>query len=336
MGRSKYWCLTVIITIALTVLSARGQSGADNSLAGKSANVLWTDPGDIKSRDLYYGSGGKQDQPQMPLEFLREVKGGASPKFDVRDRSGRKWRLKLGDEAQPETVATRLLWAVGYITNEDYFFPEAKIENLGKLSRGKNFVRPDGAVKQARLQRHGDGEKKAGDWKWRRNPFTGTREFNGLRVMMALLSNWDLRDENNAIYEESGDPGRKLYEVSDVGASFGMNGRSYTNSLSKNNLAAYRRSKFISKTTPEYVDFNFPTHPPVFYVFYPPLFFGHLRMHWIGKHVPRADVKWVGSLLAQLSPEQIRDAFRAAGYTTAQVEAYAGAVEARIAQIGDL
>jgi len=59
-------------------------------------------------------------------------------------------------------------------------------------------------------------------------------------------------------------------------------------------------------------------------------------MHWVGKHVPRADAKWVGSLLAQLSPEQIRDAFRAAGYSPEQVEAYANAVEARIAQLTKL
>jgi hypothetical protein len=59
-------------------------------------------------------------------------------------------------------------------------------------------------------------------------------------------------------------------------------------------------------------------------------------MHWIGKHIPRADAKWIGSLLAQLSPQQISDAFRAAGYTPKQAEAYADAVQARIAQLNNL
>ena len=55
--------------------------------------------------------------------------------------------------------------------------------------------------------------------------FTGTRELNGLRVMMALINNWDLKDENNAIYREK--PVRdQIYEVSDLGASFGTTGRS--------------------------------------------------------------------------------------------------------------
>ena len=36
-----------------------------------------------------------------------------------------KWRVKLGVEARPETVASRLVWAVGYYANEDYFLPES-------------------------------------------------------------------------------------------------------------------------------------------------------------------------------------------------------------------
>jgi hypothetical protein len=29
----------------------------------------------------------------------------------------------------------------------------------------------------------------------------GTREFNGLRVMMALINNWDLKANNNSVYD---------------------------------------------------------------------------------------------------------------------------------------
>ena len=50
----------------------------------------------------------------------------------------------------------------------------------------------------ARLKRYLEGEEKNGTWKWKDNPFTGTREFNGLRVMMALINNWDLKDVNNS------------------------------------------------------------------------------------------------------------------------------------------
>ena len=52
-----------------------------------------------------------------------------------------------------------------------------------------------------RLKRTED-EKKIGTWRWRNNPFAGTRELDGLRVMMAVINNWDLKDKNNAIRDE--------------------------------------------------------------------------------------------------------------------------------------
>ena len=61
-----------------------------------------------------------------------------------------------------------------------------------------------------------------------------------------------------------------------------------------------------------------------------------LHMRWIGRRIPREDVQWIGQLLAQLSPEQIRDAFRAAGYTPDEVEGFAKVVEKRIAELGQI
>ncbi|PYV49130.1 MAG: hypothetical protein DMG92_11835, partial [Acidobacteria bacterium] len=46
--------------------------------------VLWTDPGDIRSLNLFWGPGGEKHQPQQPVEFLEEDMNGTSPKFDVR------------------------------------------------------------------------------------------------------------------------------------------------------------------------------------------------------------------------------------------------------------
>lgn len=331
--------LYLLILLAAISGQACAQQQDGGSIAHSAPAVLWSDPGDIKARDLFYGPGGKQRQPQLPVKFVSEDRKGASPKFDVTDSSGKKWRAKLGAEAQPETVATRLLWAVGYVSNENYFFPDLMVADLPlNLHRGKEFIAPDGHVRKVRLQRHpgGDGKKskKAGNWQWRHNPFYGTREFNGLRVLMALISNWDLTTDNNAIREDR--DGRMLYEVSDVGASFGKTGRSYSETRSKNNLPAYEKSRFIARVTPDYVDFNFPTHPPLLYVFDLKLYWDLVGPRWIGRHIPLHDVKWIASLLAQLSPGQIHDAFRAAGYTPAEVERYSSAVEARIASLNRL
>lgn len=57
---------------------------------------------------------------------------------------------------------------------------------------------------------------------------------------------------------------------------------------------------------------------------------------WIGKHIPVSDARCVAGLLAQLSPEQIRDAFRAAGYSPEQVKGFADMVTARIAELNKL
>jgi hypothetical protein len=339
MGRiPSLLILAMVLAFPLPQFAAELDAGI--RVGAKPATILWTNPIDIRSRDLFYGPGGKGEQPKEPFTFIEEDHGGTNPKFDVRDAAGTKWKVKLGLEAGPETAATRLMWAVGFVANENYFVRETTVQDMPHhLERGQTLVSADGAIRSARLQRPLKG-KKTGNWDWKHNPFVGTREFNGLRVMMALLNNWDLRTVNNAIYADSKDGNEtddpQYYEVTDLGASFGKTGESYRNSISKNNLPAYQKAKFISKVTGTSVTFNFPTHLPILYIFNFPHFVSQLRHRWVGKDIPRSDVKWIGGLLSQLSHEQICDAFRAAGYPPNEVEAFAAAVEKRIAQLNKL
>jgi len=329
--------VAVMVTVlSLVSLAASPTNNAANFAISGSDKVLWREPADIESRNLIYGSGGKEHAPSTTtMTFEKEDLKGTNPKIVVRDQDNTKWTVKFGREAQPETAATRLLWAVGYLTDDDYFLPKLKIENLPKhLQRGGNFIK-DGVAENVRLKRHRKGEEHLGTWKWRHNDFKGTREFNGLRVMMALINNWDLIDDNNAIYQEKDSP-EKIYLVKDVGSSFGTTGHSWVPSMQKGNRHYYSGSKFIKKVKPDYVDFNVPTRPAwinFFNIFY---FTKATRLRWIGKHVPRQDAKWIGGVLARLSPEQIRDAFRAAGYPPDDVEGYAKTVEQRIDQLKNL
>lgn len=322
----------------LALLSSATAQTRPATKADQETAVLWTDPGDIRSRDVAAGPLGKGNQPEGPFKFVSEDLKQGSPKFDVTDRDGKKWRAKVGPEAQPETVATRLLWAMGYFANENCLVPDLVVEDLPRLHRGREFVSPGGHVRNVRLQRRtesdGKKSKKEGKWEWKHNPFVGTREFNGLRVMMALISNWDLVTNNTAIRKEKDD--REVYEVSDVGASFGKTGVGFRMLTAKNNLNAYRKARFISKVTPEYVDFNFPTRPAFFYMFTPGFYHDMTEPRWIGRHIPRADVKWIASLLSQLSDQQIHDLFRAANYSPAEVDSFASALEARIQQLKEL
>jgi hypothetical protein len=324
----------VSLTLAVLTFPAVGapakKSLRPEALAGA---VVWQDPSDIASRDLYYGPGGEKDQPQGPFTFEKEDMDGSNPKFVVRDRDGVKWKVKLGTEARPETAASRLVWAVGYFTDEDYFLPDFKAGAMpAHLRRGQELVAVDGSVRNVRLKRYLKGQEKLGYWSWRDGALGNSRELNGLRVMMALIDNWDLKDENNSIYEVKGE--HPVYVVSDLGASFGTTGNA--GPAGKGNLQAYTRSQFMTRVTPDYVNFKTPSRPALTHLFDPPAYLRRVRLEWIGKHIPLSDARWMGQMLARLSPDQIEAAFRAAGYGREEVTAFAGVVEARIAALNKL
>jgi len=326
-----------VLILCSSIVGAPAKKAADKSVAKESTAdgpaVLWREPVDIASRNLFDGPGGKAHQPQGTFTFEKEDMQGSNPKFDVVDEHGVRWRVKLGDEARPETVASRLLWAVGYFANEDYFVPVLHVQNMPHLHRGSNLVSPDGTVRNVRLKRHLKDQKKIGEWSWAQNPFTGTRELNGLRVLMAVINNWDLKDTNNSIYQVRGDRPEQQYVVTDLGSSFGSPGLNW---VSKGSLTAYTRSKMIGKTAPGFIDFNVPAPPKLNTFVDIPELRRRLGLCWLGHHIPLTDARWMGHLLTQLSPEQIRDAFRAASYSPQEIEAFSRVVEQRIAQLGRL
>lgn len=307
-------------------------SAQPSAVAAPPTTAIWTPPIDIRTRNLYYGPGGKNGQPKGKMTFIKEDMDATSPKFVVEDEAGVKWKVKLGPEAQPETVATRLLWAAGFFVDESYYMAQIKVEKLPRLNRGRQFVYDGGFVRGARLERDPKGDKKIGDWDWFENPFVGTTELSGLQVMMALINNWDLKKENNSIRPRQGVA--QAYYVSDLGASFGQNGNVFTRS--KNDLSDYKRSKFIRKVYPDSVDFNLKTRPFFLFIVYPPYYISHAKRERLAKGIPRAAARWIGDLLGQLSPEQIGDAFRAAGYSSDEVAEYTGVVIQRINELQHL
>ena len=322
--------------------AAEKQENKDNDKPVSPAELhntsLWHDPGNIAGLNLFYGQGGQKSMPVAPFVFEAEDHSGTNPKFDVRDSQGKKWRVKLGEEVRPEVVASRLLWATGYYVNDDYVLTTAEIQDL-HISRGASMVK-HGRVAEARFARKPSGQKKIGIWKWKENPFTGTREFNGLRVMMAVMNSWDLKDINNAVFEDSRS-GKELFLMSDVGATFGTNGLSWTNARSKGNADSFKDSKFIEKTTATTVSFGTPKPPTARLIeaFVVPELKDYARradMRWIGEDIPRQDARWIASLLKQLSHQQLVDAFRAGHFPPDEIEAYVDVVESRIHELSTL
>jgi hypothetical protein len=330
----------IVITVSVLILGLLGAAthakvseGTPKEAPKAFTAVLWREPVDIASRDLFYGPGGKGHAPKGKFTFKEEDMAGTSPKFDVVDEDGVRWRAKLGVEARPETVASRFVWAVGYFANEDYFMPVLHVENMQHLHRGSHFVSKDNNVSDVRLKRRLPDEKKVGIWSWAKDPFTNTREWYGLRVLMAVMNNWDLKDVNNSVYQTRGEPAEERYVVTDLGASFGPTG---IYKAPKGDPTAYCHSKWIKTISPEFVDFNVPSTPPITQLFNFYEMPRRLNLLWLGHHIPRKDARWMGDLLARLSPQQIRDAFRAGGYSTDDVERFSNALERRIGELEKL
>ncbi len=295
--------------------------------------VVWRDHGDIRSLNVLEGPGGKDRAPGSAFEFIKKSEDGTAPKFVVKDENGGHWKVKLGEEAKPETAAALLLWAAGYMADEDYYRPEIRVHGMKAISHGTAYISQDGLghkVLGARLERI-EEEKKAEKWSW--HQATKDKEFNGLRVMMALLNNWDLKTENNSVHHR-GDADL-LYTVSDLGASFGRTGSSFTRS--KGVLEDYAKSKFIHHVHGDHVDFVMHSRP--FFltaIFRPDYYIRRVRIQSIVKHIPLPDARWLGQQLGRLSPLQIADCFRAAGFSAQEVEGYSRVVRQRIETLNQL
>jgi hypothetical protein len=255
--------------------------------------VLWQQPNDISVRDLYLGPGGDEMRPDLRrIEFIKEEKGGYSKKYRVRDASGREWVAKIGKEAQSETSAVRLLWGVGYVTEVNYLVPRVTIPGKGTFTNVRFEARPD-------------DWKRSGEWKWKQNPFTGTPEFQGLKIMMALINNWDLKDSNNVIVKIKGDDELR-YAISDLGATFGHASTTpilWRFTRSRNNPKNYAKSKFLEKVKGDRVVIHFGG-----------------KNRGLLKDITVHDARWMATWLSKLSDDQIRDAFRAANYQPDQID----------------
>ena len=304
---------TVILLAIILSLSAASEIGVGvaakpkkKKQAPQGTPVLWRRPADISSRDLYLGPGGASMRPDLRrITFIKEEKGGYSKKYRVRDASGREWVAKIGKEAQSETSAIRLLWGVGYITEINYLVPRVTIPGKGTFTNVRFEARPE-------------EWDRVGEWKWKQNPFVGTPEYQGLKIMMALINNWDLKDSNNEIVQVRG--GRELhYIISDLGATFGHASTTplfWRLTRSRNNPEKYAKSKFVEKVKGDRVVLHFGG-----------------KNSGLMKNITVRDARWISGRLAQLSDQQIQDAFRAANYRQDQINRLARTVRTRSNQL---
>ena len=309
MWRSSiYRTAFVNVLLMAFAVSALAQSEKPKKSEPVGTPVLWRDPGAIERRNLLLGAGGEAMKPDLrKVTFIEKKTGGTSTKYRVKDAAGKEWIAKLGKEAQPDTAANRLLWAVGYETEVAYLIPSLTIEGKGTFENVRLEARPQNI-------------DRSGDWKWENNPFTGTPQFQGLKVMMVLINNWDIKDSNNEILatRTQGTGQAELrYIISDLGGSFGKTGGFFARS--RNKPSDFVKADFIEAVKGDVIDFNYGG-----------------KSQKLFDNITTSDAKWIGALLARLSDEQIKDAFRAANYLPEEVELLSRAVLDRIKALNNV
>ena len=270
--------------------------------------VLWREPSDLASRNLFLGPGGEAMKPDLSkVTLVEEKESSGSPKFRVRDGSGREWSVKVGGEVRSEVAASRLIWAVGYFTDISYFIPSVEIGGKGVIQNARFEARPKGV-------------KRLEEWMWDDNPFNGTKELQGLKVLLALLDNWNLKNENNKILfirDDEAGSSELRYIISDLDTKYDKTGASpaiWNPAPGKSTPPA----KFIETVR------------------------GVLDFGYTGKHSDRMNgiapehARWIGTLLARLTDQQLKDALRSANYNPDEIQLIAKGLRARINELNSL
>ncbi|MEO6727202.1 MAG: hypothetical protein ABIU20_02055 [Blastocatellia bacterium] len=324
---------TILLTLLVCQPGQAIQKDKDKKSSQPGTPILWRDPGAVESLDFAGGIAGRDAAPKPPFTFIEESMSGSNPKIRVTDANGVEWTAKFGTEVNAETFATRMAWAVGYFVEPDYFVASGRVQNVGKLTRAKSHVKSDGSFTDARFEKQREkGVKKLDEeesWGWLRNPFTGTKEQNGLKVMFMLLSNWDNKDvrdvkrgSNTAIFRypakatESGQA-EDRYLITDWGGSMGKWG-GYAGREKWDCKGFKSQTKdFVKGVRGDFMQFGYSGQ-------HTDDFKSDIRV---------SDVKWLLPYLSRVTDDQLRAGLQASGATPDEVECFTQSLRTRINQL---
>lgn len=291
---------------------------------------LWRDPGDVEHLDLAAGPGGRSQAPAAPFQFLEEHASGSQPSLSVRDANGRRWRVKWGHEAQPETFAVRLAWACGYFAEVTHYLASGTIDGAAALGRAASCLDKDGRFTDGRFELDDPGVEKLFEehsWSWTDNPFVGTPELAGLRVILMLISNWDNKDRrdvargsNTAIYVTRVSRWKReaQYLIVDWGGSMGRwGGTIVTRGRWDAAGFAAQTPQFVTGVANGFVQFGYTGQRT-----------GDAR-----GNIRLEDVAWLCRYLGRITDDQIHAALIASGATPEETESFARSLRARIGQL---
>jgi hypothetical protein len=296
----------------------------------KAKAVIWRDPGRVERLDFRYGPGGRAGVPAPPFRFIEEDTDGSNAKIKVRDAKGRRWSVKwdTGGEANAETIATRIAWAAGYFVEPTYFVERGRIHGVRDLKRADKFVGPDGSFRDGRFELKYETVAEQEDkesWAWDVNPFSGTRELNGLKIVSMLVSNWDNKDvrdarrgSNTAVHFVRTSNGVEArYLITDWGGSMGKWGGFFTRDKWNCDEFYGQTAKFVEIEDDGDIDWGFSGQHS-----------GSFK-----EDITIDDIRWVMKYLGRITDAQLRAGVAASGASRAEVACYQRALRGRIEQL---
>jgi hypothetical protein len=287
--------------------------------------TLWHVPGAVEHINFSHAAG-RENPPRLPFHFVSERLSGNTPKVIVRDGAGVEWRVKWGLEVKAESFATRLAGALGYYVEPTWFLARGKIVGARALTRARRFIRPDGSFANASFERRNPNlESLPESWAWNKNPFEGTNQLNGLKVLVMLVANWDNKDardprigSNTAILRRRINRREQLiYSVTDWGQALGGWGPQLT-------PQTWNCERFAMQTR-TFLQGHQGAH----------LMFGYTGQHTddFKNDITPANVRWLLRYLGRVSDAQLRSGMTASGGTAAETACLAAQPRRRINQL---
>jgi hypothetical protein len=307
---ARRWSAVAVCVLAASAACHPAIKPVEPALPGAAdVSALWRAPD--SPRDLFGGVGGAERSPDPRARFtVIEIKEGSfSEGYTVTDPEGREWSVKFPPEAQPEVVASRIFWGLGYHQVPTYLLHAWEARRaLGPNPQRAARFRPK------HISIDGVALKEKSDWSYYQNPFVGRPELAGLIVLQVMLANSDLKDGQNVLYELDRplEGSRVWYVARDLGHTLGRTGRV---DAPRNDIAAFETARFIRGVKDGYVQFEF-----------------HSRHSPLVEHITVADVRWICTRLSALTDRQWNDAFSAGGYDPDLAARFVRVLKQRIAQ----
>ena len=246
------------------------------------AGVSGPGEGRIATRDLFYGPWGPEraPDPRATYTVVERKQEGNDREVILRDARGREWQVRQspdGDQSAQRRIEVVLSRVLSAL---GYHQPAVYFQPSVSVTDDRGtHVEPGGRFRPA------DPSIKAIDrWSWQQNPFVGMRPYQGLLAILLMFGGADFQNENNVLYEVQApaDGPRHWYVVHDPGSG------------------SVDEQPFTLGVENGVVVFDY-----------------HGVHHELLQRIDPLDVRFAVDLLQQLTDDQWRDAFRAAGYQAA-------------------